>query len=231
MFKFGRKYYANKYKLVYFQPSIEDLKKYILQLEGDFDGRYSILKRNLEYRQYTSASELINNNKHLFDLVNWLFDDRFPDYLIGIKNLETGEIKYKFHSRILGYRPNEGYVIVEKHNDLDCHTDYMRYCKILSLKTGEEFEGFYDGFLTGIENLKFCALKYSVEQNIGFSIFEIDEEHQTINNVGNIPLIEMKNFRKLDYLNSNEFEIEELNNTNFYKNDDSFSDYERRQFR
>lgn len=224
MFKFGRKYFPIKYKLVYFQPSVENLQRYILQLEDTCVEHYTVLARTLQEKGYTSVAELLNNPDDFFHLVYELFDEEYPEYLLGIKNIETGEIDYKFHGFIYDYHPNEGYVILRKYCDLDYDGSGLHLI-ILSLKTGKELEGLLVSHISGIENLKFHAVTHSSLMNNHPSIFEIDESHQTINEIGLVPDGELNLFIKPSYLEYVENDIEIQDSDDFYYYDDSFYNY------
>ena len=234
MFKFGRAGYTfpyqNKYKLVFFQPTKEKLEMSILQLGRDFDGHYSVLEMFLKNNGLTRVSELFENTDLFYDLIYQLHNDEFPDYLIGIQEIETGYVEYKFHCGIYDYQPDNGYVILQKHSDRDYIWGVYSTFRVHSLRTGKDLEGDFVEDISGIRNLKFEAV-IAHSREIYPAVYEIDELNQKIKALGYV--IE-EEFNQMDLPRPNhrqfeEFEIEEIDNYDFYKRDESFISYIERK--
>jgi hypothetical protein len=229
MFKFGQRYTANNYKLIYFQPSIENLKMYILQMEQDFDGHYFFFKNFLDKMGCHNASQLFNNPsynpEHFFLLIEEIFDCVLPDYLIGIKNVVTGEIDYKFHCGICDYRPEEGYAILEKYSDnMGIYEGNLTCYRIFSLKTGKDLINDFTETMSGIKNLRFIASR-TYPNNEYPEVYRIDVGTETIHE--NLDAAEPY-FETLPEPNNAQIDIETIDNDDFYKLDESFINYMER---
>lgn len=234
MFKFGRKGFTwppkNKYKLVHFQPTKEKLEMSILQLGRDFDGHYSVLEMFLKKNGLTRVSELFENTDLFYDLIYQLHNDNFPNYLIGIQEIETGYIEYKFHCGIYDYRPDNGYVILQKHSDRDYIWGVHSTFRVLSLRTGRDLEGDFVEHISGIENLKFEAVIAHSRIDIP-AVYQIDELDQEIRELG---YVFEEDFNQMGLPGPNhsqyeEFEIDEIENYDIYKRDESFISYMERK--
>ena len=211
----------NRYRVVKYQPTINDLQQSILQLNENDDGQYIELMRYKDYYNFSYIHQIFSFPYYFFELINILFDD-FPEFFIGFQDVSSGKIYDAFFKNVISYHPDEGYVIIVRKY---CHelSGNDTTLKVVSLKTGKEFEQDFFGPTSGIRNLQFSGLEKGCE-SISRTLYIIDESNQQLVESAfyDCSVLSLPNANYMSW-NENQFDI--IKNPRFYQLDKSFIDY------
>jgi hypothetical protein len=166
----------NRFKVVRYVPTLEMIKKDLINIQNNNWGYCDVLKRIIEEDfEGEDLKMLVKNDIATINILNELTKKSFTDFNqhYGILNIETGELINRFYKEIFSYHPDQGYVIFEQDSDRDFWTGGADpVFRLVSLKTGKEFqEVFLDKkFTSGIRDLKFISYIFPAS----FDYYEIN---------------------------------------------------------
>jgi|GEM_PF-6550108 len=165
----------NRYRVVTFYPSLDNLKKSYAGMYKHYDGgMFTSFNEAMKDHGYTSVDELVSYTTDFLMVLNrtWHFHKPFINY--GLQEISTGKIISRFYVGIYSYHPEQGYVVFRKEHDNDCFglstEDYI--FKVVSLKTGKEYSDEFIERPTGLKDL--CFFGYHFDSGY-YGTFKIDE--------------------------------------------------------
>lgn len=153
----------NKFKVVRYFPTLDMVKEDLINMNTNDWGYCEVLKRIIDDDfEGEELKKLLLDDNATMNILNELTKKSFTDFNhhYGIQNIETGELINRFYKGIFSYHPDQGYVLFEQ----DCERDFMTggadpVFRLVSLKTGKEFEEFFvdKKFTSGIRDFKFIS--------------------------------------------------------------------------
>lgn len=152
----------NRYRVVYYKPSVQQLKTYYKELVAGKHG-YAIVFEECMKRigyQADAIELLMENNNDFFEIIamNRIFHP--AKVMIGIQENSTGKIIDRGYRGIYSYHPEEGYVIFNIETARDLIWGVHESFQIVSLKNGLEIgSNLVETSITGIKDLTFLGIR------------------------------------------------------------------------
>ncbi len=170
----------NRYRVVEYYPTLQDLKQMSLQSLSNHEGYSSVIEYEMEKRGIKNALELLNDNKTFIEVLG-SSELIFPRKIsLGIQDTATGEIINRSYIGVYTYHPDEGYVIFHIQCERDLIWGVHQSFQIVSLKTGAEIgPNLVEYSISGIKDLMFSGIIAHSEFDFPF-VYKIDEASQDI---------------------------------------------------
>lgn len=162
----------NRYRVVEFYPTLDNLKDAYSGMYKNYDGGiYTLFDEAMKAAGYSSVDELIKSNLGFAQVIyKILYHGCDLDYL-GLQEIETGNVIFRFYNRVYSYHPELGYVILEKEHERK-YLGLGWVVTVVSLKTGKQYPLEFLDDVSGIkDDLTFCG--YTLGQP--YHTFKIDE--------------------------------------------------------
>ena len=189
----------NRYRVVYYIPSVQQLKEYYTGLVTGQHGYCSLVEQVLKEKGYDSIEKLTANSYDFFAAITSK-PDLYPNPTMrGIQDKETGKIINRGYVGIYSYHPDEGYVIFHIQTERDFWWINQSF-QVVSLKNGKEvgpnlveysISGIKDSTLSGIvAHSRSCypiVYKIDDETNDFIPIGEMNDDSDDVNERFGLP--------------------------------------------